>query len=149
MAFPPQQLPRTPQPRHRTWSQRLVLLASIGVSVAALIAALAMVLVQHNLNQIKRIDTETAPVGATTKATTPLTLESLTAGLVKTSILESDPATSLAPLVTQPPGSIKAVNFLMTGSDNRSCIDRNSPLDRKSTRLNSSHSQQSRMPSSA
>jgi len=109
----------------RTWSQRLVLAGSIVLAAVSLVIALVMVVVQRNLEQIKRVDTRAVPVGET-RTTTPLTLESLTEGLVKTSIVDNSTGNTLAPISTVAPGTIESVNFLMTGSDNRSCIDPNS-----------------------
>lgn len=117
--------PQPAPPKGRPWSQRIVLFGSVSLSAIALIAALAIVTVQHNLEQIKRVDIESAPIGET-KSVTKLTVESLVAGLVKSTVVDNEPDNTLAPLVTAPKGSIKSVNFLMTGSDNRSCIDRNS-----------------------
>ncbi|MSX81047.1 MAG: hypothetical protein F2737_12595, partial [Actinobacteria bacterium] len=109
----------------RTWSQRLVLAGSILLAAVSLVIALVMVVVQRNLEQIKRVDTRAVPVGET-RTSTPLTLESLTEGLVKTSIVDNSTGNTLAPISTVAPGTIESVNFLMTGSDNRSCIDPNS-----------------------
>jgi len=85
--------------------------------------------VQRNLDQIKRVDTHALPVSET-KTATQVTIESLTEGLVKSSVLDNNPANTLAPISTVAPGTLESVNFLMTGSDNRSCIDPNSKFAR-------------------
>lgn len=111
----------------RSWSQRLVLIGSVALAAVSLIVALVMIVVQHNLNQIKRVDISATPVGEVkTASSTPLTIESLTEGLVKSSVVDMNPANTLAPISTVAPGTLDSVNFLMTGSDNRSCIDPNS-----------------------
>jgi len=131
MAAPTPPYSRSPRPPQRAahtgrpWSQRLVLFGSVALAAISLIAALAIVTVQRNLEQVKRVDIEATPIGET-KSVTKLTVESLVEGLVKSSVVESEPDNTLAPLVTAPKGSIKSVNFLMTGSDNRNCIDPNS-----------------------
>lgn len=121
-----QNLPGGPRGRAgRTWSQRLVLAGSISLAAVSLVVALVMVVVQRNLEQIKRVDTRAVPVDGT-RTTTPLTLESLTEGLVRSSVVDGSTSNTLAPISTVAPGTIDSVNFLMTGSDNRSCIDPNS-----------------------
>lgn len=97
----------------------------MSLAAIALIAALVILTVQRNLEQIKRVDIEATPVGQT-KTETKVTIESLVEGLVKSSVLDAETEGTLAPLVTAPKGSIKSVNFLMTGSDSRNCIDPNS-----------------------
>lgn len=125
---PPPSRGQQPVPqRGRPWSQRLVLFGSVALAAITLIAALAIFTVQRNLEKIKRVDISAEPVGET-KTVTKVTVESLVAGLVKSAVLDGEPDNTLAPLVTAPKGSIKSVNFLMTGSDNRSCIDPNSPF---------------------
>ena len=91
----------------RTWSQRLVLAGSILLAAVSLVIALVMVVVQRNLEQIKRVDTRAVPVGET-RTSTPLTLESLTEGLVKTSIVDNSTGNTLAPISTVAPGTIES-----------------------------------------
>lgn len=115
---------RRPRER-RTAAQRLVIAANVGMAGVCLIAALAIFVVQRNLEQVKRVDVRSAPSGDTGPA--KLVVETLTNGEVKSSVAELNPANTLAPVATVAPGSLKSVNFLLTGSDNRSCIDPNSP----------------------
>jgi len=114
------------QRQGRPWSQRLVLGGSVLLAGVSLIVALALLVVQRNLEQVKRVDTRTEPVGET-KTSAPLTVESNIEGIVKSTVVDLAPTNSLAPISTVAPGELKSVNFLMTGSDNRDCIDPNSP----------------------
>ncbi|MEY4372962.1 MAG: hypothetical protein RL219_1731 [Actinomycetota bacterium] len=112
--------------KRRSGAQRLVLGINVALAAICLIAALAILVVQRNLEQVKRVDVRSTPSAAT--GPTKLVVESLTNGEVKSSVAELNPTNTLAPVATVAPGSLKSVNFLMTGSDNRSCIDPNSPF---------------------
>ena len=101
----------------------------LGVVITAIsiVVALVLVVVQRNLEQIKRVDTRSA-VATETKTSTPITIESVIGGTVKSTVVDLTPTNTLAPISTVAPGELKSVNFLMTGSDNRDCIDPNSPF---------------------
>ena len=114
-----------PARERRTNGQRLVLAVNVAVAAICLIAALAIFVVQRNLEQVKRVDVRSTPSSDT--GPSKLVVETLTNGEVKSSVAELNPANTLAPVATVVPGSLKSVNFLLTGSDNRSCIDPNSP----------------------
>lgn len=125
--------PRQARPRQtsgtarerRTTAQRVVLGINVAVAAICLVAALAIFVVQRNLEQVKRVDVRSTPSSAT--GPSKLVVETLTNGEVKSSVAELNPANTLAPVATVAPGSLESVNFLLTGSDNRSCIDPNSP----------------------
>jgi LCP family protein required for cell wall assembly len=103
----------------------LIFAATIVVAAASLIAAGAIFVAQRNLSSVQRVDTQSS--GRQTKAAAALVLESLTNG--------QDDATTVTDAVTSdttggvyvPPGTVKATNFLLTGSDSRGCIDPKSP----------------------
>lgn len=126
-----------PPPRgrlHRTWPQQLVLTFNIVLVVACLVAAAAVFIGQKNLEDVLRV-----PADPTPDQLTPLpdlVIESLTGGTSTTTLAAITASTSTSPSTTAPglegvvipPGSVKAENFLMTGSDSRACIDPDSPF---------------------
>jgi LCP family protein required for cell wall assembly len=116
--------PRSPgRPAGRTVGQRVVLVANIGIAVVCLIAAGALVIAQRNLDKIQRVDA--APALSQTKPIPKLVLESLLNGADQNAAPVGDAA--VATVSTLPAGSVKGVNFLLTGADSRGCIDPNSP----------------------
>jgi len=124
-------LPPATRRQHRTWPQRFVLTFNVVLVVGCLVAATAVFIGQKNIEDVLRVPTDPTP-----DLLTPipeLVIESLTGGtLITTPTATTSPTPSLttAPVpagVDIPAGSVKAENFLMTGSDSRACIDPDSP----------------------
>jgi LCP family protein required for cell wall assembly len=103
------------QPR-RTVPQYLVLLFNSLVAIGCLLAAGLVWYGNHTLGETKRVIIPTAG-----SAPPPAT-----AGPSTSSAATGATGTTLAPVVV-PPGDVNAQNILLTGADNNSCVDPNSP----------------------
>ena len=126
MTDPADDLP--PGRRRRTWPQRLALGLNLTLALACVAAALAIFIGQKNLEDVQRVDAK--PTGDLTKPAPDLVVESLIHGAPENSIGRTTTVatgTTAADAPSIPAGTVKAENFLMTGSDSRDCIDPKSP----------------------
>ena len=110
---------------HRTWSQRLVLAFNVSVALACFLAATVIWYANDQLGRRKLVDLGTSGVTTVTVpadgSAAPGTDGTATTGAAAGSTPSATSSTFPATVES------KAQNFLLTGSDNRSCIDPNSP----------------------
>lgn len=100
-----------------SWGQRLFLALNIVVITACFVGAGGLVMAHYYGNSLNRVDLA-APATSVPVGGTPTTDPG--AGAVA-------PQTTSGPTETFPPADPAAKNFLITGADNNSCLDPNSP----------------------
>lgn len=100
-----------------SWGQRLFLALNIVVITACFIGAGGLVVAHYYGNTLNRVELS-APATSVPLGGSPAT-DPATGGVV--------PPTSAGPTETFPPADPQAKNFLITGADNNSCLDPNSP----------------------
>ncbi len=109
--------------RQRTWPQRLVLAFNVSLAFGCLIAAAVIWYANDQLSQRKLVDiSDRAGVATTTIASTPDGSAPPATTPTGDTVAPTDETTTTLPVI-----DVDAKNFLLTGSDNRSCIDPDSP----------------------
>jgi LCP family protein required for cell wall assembly len=96
--------------------QYLVLIFNSMVAIGCLLAAGLVWYGNHTLGETKRVIIPTAESGPSAATAAPATTSGGT-GATRTTQEQ----------VVVPPGDVNAQNFLLTGADNNSCVDPNSP----------------------
>ena len=122
----PDATPPRPRRRRRSWPQRLVLSFNLVLVFACVVASLAIFVAQKNLDKVQLVQIK--PAKDQIRSTPAIVVESVINGTVATSVV-SAPETTVpdSVQVSVPPGTVKAANYLITGSDSRDCIDPKSP----------------------
>ena len=113
----------------RRWYQRLLLFVNLVVILACFVGALALVVARNIGNSIGRVEiaappTPSGPLSPSSSAAPPSSADPA-AGTAATAAATT--VVTTAPPETFPPADPTARNFLITGADNNTCIDPNSP----------------------
>ncbi len=112
----PTETPASAKRLPRTWPQRLTITAVFAMAIGSFVAAGALYAGQRVIEDRNIAPAIVDPAAAAADADLPAQSD------------EGDPpAESVAPSATFPPVEPDAKNFLITGADNNSCIDPNSP----------------------
>ena len=112
----------TPPTQHRTWPQRLTIIGIFACALLCFIAAGGLYAGQRIVEDRNNVEIDSG--AAQTSGDTNLTVP---ADDVEAAAPANDDGSESEPVETFPPADPGARNFLITGADNNSCIDPDSP----------------------